>query len=291
MVLDGEPTTDVGALADNYSQLAGVLAGFAFTALVIYLGRERDEPDPSGLKRAISVALFSALTSLIIVAVLYTVLAGAADKTGPALTGTLVYGLPFGLSVLALIHSVALQALPYRYLHGMTRTAGVIVVVIGPTVVMALLSGGVIDLYRATCRNSCDVGSQFAVSRPLGLGLLLTGILLVVSVVTLLGLPRLVPYRAWMPVVPTYMVLGVSILAVVGAVALTSAAPTWSPSSGLINALLTVTFALLLAFSATSVLALRMPQDRQTRDDAPDTVDGAGAPVPGDQTPGEGADR
>jgi hypothetical protein len=226
---------------------------------VIYLGRERDEPDPLGLKRAISVALFSALTSLIIVAVLYTVLAGAAAKTGPALTGTLVYGLPFGLSVLALIHAVALQALPYRYLHGMTRTAGVIVVVIGPTVVMALLSGAVIDIYRTTCGEACDVGAQFAVSRPLGWGLLLTAILLVVSVATLLGLPRLVPYRAWMPVVPTYMVLGVSIIAVIGAVALTSAPATWSPSDGLIVALLTTTFALLLAFSATSVLALRMP--------------------------------
>src|SRR5262249_30490492 len=88
-----EPVADIGALASLYSQLAGVLAGFAFTALVIYLGREGDEPDPNGLKRAVSVALFSALTSLIISAILFTILAGAAAKLGPALTGSVVYGI------------------------------------------------------------------------------------------------------------------------------------------------------------------------------------------------------
>lgn len=46
-----------------------MLAGSAFTALVIYLGRARDEPDLFGLKRVIAVALFFALTSLIIVVV------------------------------------------------------------------------------------------------------------------------------------------------------------------------------------------------------------------------------
>jgi len=141
----------------------------------------------------------------------------------------------------------------------MTRIAGVIIVVIGPTVVMALLAGAVIDIYRTKCMDGCDVAGQFDTSRPLGWGLLLTGILLVVSVVTLVGLPRIVRYRVWMPVVPTYMVLGVSIIAVVGAVALTAAPATWSPSDQQIRALLTVFFVLLLAFSATSVLALRLP--------------------------------
>lgn len=260
-----EPIADIGALAGLYSQLSGVLAGFAFTALIIYLGRERDEPDPTGLKRAVSVALFSALTSLIIVAILYTVLAGAADKPGPALTGTLVYGLPFGLSVLALFHAITLQALPYRYLHGMTQTAVVIVGVIGPTIVMALIAGAVIDLHRLGCASvPCDLAPEYALSRPLGWGLFLTGILAISSLAIRLWLPRLLPFRTWMSVVPTYMVLGVSIAAIVGAVVLTAMPSDWRPANGPVMALLTITFLLLLAFSTASVLALRLPHKAPT---------------------------
>jgi hypothetical protein len=58
------------------------------------------------------------------------------------------------------------------------------------------------------------------------------------------------------------MVLGVSVVAVAAAVALTAAPPNWVPSEAQVAAMIWGAFAVLLAFSSTSALALRLPDSR-----------------------------
>jgi hypothetical protein len=69
----------VSTLANLYSQLSGVLAGFAFAGLTIYLTKN----DLSIRAVVVSVSLFAAFAALVIVAILYALVAGESGSCQP----------------------------------------------------------------------------------------------------------------------------------------------------------------------------------------------------------------
>ena len=102
------PALDVTATAGLYCQIAGVLAGFAFTGLHQYLTRRKADTTDGGAKREgpVALSLFAALTALTICSLLYAILAGGRPNSGPALTGLLIYGPIFGVAILSMFHAL-----------------------------------------------------------------------------------------------------------------------------------------------------------------------------------------
>jgi hypothetical protein len=136
----------VAATAGTYATFGGVLAGFAFAGLCVYLGRDHCRNDdfssssapgqmddssecrrPSGNEKSgpvevkhIAAAVFYSMASLAISSFLYSTLAGIADSSpGVAVTALLSYGIIFALSVLSLFYSVTLMMLE----HPLTKDA------------------------------------------------------------------------------------------------------------------------------------------------------------------------
>jgi hypothetical protein len=100
------PLADLATIAENYGQMTGVLAGFAFTALVLLLtpgiGARRNSGAP--------LCLLSAFVTLIMTTLLYSLLAGedAQEARARAATVELIDGLVFGLAVITLLQGVTL---------------------------------------------------------------------------------------------------------------------------------------------------------------------------------------
>ncbi|MBM2622789.1 hypothetical protein JIG36_45545 [Actinoplanes sp. LDG1-06] len=92
-------------MAENYGQLSGVLAGFAFTALVLLLSRDRERRH--AVRGGVPLLLFVAFLTLIINTVMYSVLAG--DSAQPrAASAQVINGLSFGLSIAVLLQGITL---------------------------------------------------------------------------------------------------------------------------------------------------------------------------------------
>ena len=98
----------VTTIAQEYSSFSGLLAGFAFTGLTIYLTRSRGGAPEEGSEvevRHVASAVFYATISLAISSFLYGNLVGIApDDPGAAPTALLEYGLILSLSVLSLFN-------------------------------------------------------------------------------------------------------------------------------------------------------------------------------------------
>lgn len=101
------PVFNIAATSGYYAQMTGLLAGFAFTAMVILLSPTQvDERGDRGGVRAggLVLALLATFASLIIATLTYSVLAGetAPEARARAATEELVDGVPFGLAVIML---------------------------------------------------------------------------------------------------------------------------------------------------------------------------------------------
>ncbi|MEJ3746154.1 hypothetical protein WEI85_23055 [Actinomycetes bacterium KLBMP 9797] len=196
-----EGSINPAAVAGQYSAFAGLLTGFAFSGLVLYIGRQAsahqlttvDRYAPPTAVRAADVAasLFYAMTSLGLCAFLYANLSGERPTSGRALTAMLLYGTVLGLSVLSLWHSLTLMMFEHELTKNAARYAYWVVVVVGPAIVMRFLAGVCHEAWEVRCAvHPTEAPCGWRVT-PVSVGLVLLFLMLGLSaLITALGIPR-----------------------------------------------------------------------------------------------------
>ena len=257
----------LSSTASSYSSFAGILAGFSFAALAIYLGwRPKEEERKSSADQAkdssnedvqgptVAAALFYAMASLIICSFLYaslTAQASDAQKRVPA--ELLLYGVIFGLSVLALFYALTLMMYEGSHTRDAAKYAYWVVVIAGPIVVLRFLIDAANSAWQARCTLTCPPETW---SAPVTLGLVFLFVLLGLSVViTTLRLLHWWAATRWLlkllyrhPTVPTVAVFVLATCVTVGSLLITT--PTqFVPSSFFTLATLTTGFLFLVLFA------------------------------------------
>ncbi|MBN1250233.1 MAG: hypothetical protein JXC32_21395, partial [Anaerolineae bacterium] len=143
---------DLGVIAGNYGQMTGVLAGFAFTALVLLLATTPSEQHLPAVRRGegVPLSLFVAFIALVIATLLYSVLAGEPEEARPrAATVELIDGVVFGLAVLMLLQGVSMLMYGARIEKPAMIVSCTLTVVIIPALAMYFISQGVSDMVAA----------------------------------------------------------------------------------------------------------------------------------------------
>lgn len=260
------PMVDVTQTAMLYSQVAGVLAGLTFTGLLLYLTtrhepadhgkREREEALKDAREDATASSLFAAFTALTICAFIYAALAGGKSEsgTGPAPTGLIVYGVVFGLAILAMFHAAFLLLVTYSPdLEGTISIARRSVYIFGPTIVMGLISLGAIYVARASCTQSCDFRD---LSTSIKLSAIGTPLILVVSIISYYVYPSRsqsehepIEYKRW-SVRPARFVLVISMLSPLAMIWLATLPADFQPSERIAIWIIVGAFLVLGAFLA-----------------------------------------
>jgi hypothetical protein len=185
-----DPISYVGQSASLYSQIAGVLAGFAFTVLISFLGRAAPESvagrdsAAEGEREALAVVLFTTLAALIICAVLFGLLAGGQNSSGNSMSGMLFYALPFILAILSIFYATGLAALPYTHLGAMLTVVRILICVASPVFGMMMIATAANDICSSTSARCNQAGALDALSPP-GFGMLLAAVIMLVSIVAL----------------------------------------------------------------------------------------------------------
>jgi hypothetical protein len=253
-----DPIVNVTTAATLYSQVAGLLAGFAFTALMVYLtrsGRDTELDAAKQRERATALSLTTTLIAFVIISVLYAVLAGGPPASGAAYLGIIIYGVAFALAILSVFHALALLASSIENLQLVVRLTRVWTTVAGPTVSMLLLSSTALDIFFYRRGKNSDAFSQLPASKPFGFGLILTVILLAASVsVYKLFANKCFTSERWLAL-PSILVLSVSLLAALAAVLLLLQPVKFKPHDALVIVILSAAFMLMLTFSALTAIA------------------------------------
>jgi hypothetical protein len=133
-LINENESLNVGSLASQYAQIAGVLAGFAFTGFAIFLTSDR----PANAE-AVAASLFSAFAALVLTAILYALLSGEPSPHRRAI-GACVYGLPFGLAVITMFQTLALMSAGAAGLGEAVDLGRFLVLAVGPPILMARLT-------------------------------------------------------------------------------------------------------------------------------------------------------
>jgi hypothetical protein len=180
---------DVAASAGWYSATAGLLAGFAFVAVLLPLDHpERDEQDSA---TADAAAIFvSAFFSLLILSVSYAVLAGRigdGEVQGIAAHEQMLAGSCFGLAVLLLIFGLHMVLGHDGASRQVFRRADQVVMnttaLLGPIVVLAQLFSNSLDLSRYRALSGGEGPSRCLSGIPVGvwvnLGITITAVVIV----------------------------------------------------------------------------------------------------------------
>lgn len=103
--------SDISAVAAGYTTVAAVLAGFAFSGLILLLTVRLLPETSDHLPRSYPAslrALLAAFISLALVAVNYAYLGGLQDSPGPAASHSIPYGQAFAIGGLQLVYAVLL---------------------------------------------------------------------------------------------------------------------------------------------------------------------------------------
>jgi len=260
---------NIGNTAGLYSQIAGVLAGFAFTGLLLYLNGARgegvsiQETDSGGLydsRQDVAVVLFNTLGALIICAILYGELAGGDPASGIAFSSILLNGLAFSLAILGMFYATALAATPFAHLTAMVAAARFLVGMIGPTICMALIASAALDLDVARCTAStksparaeeiCRGTERVTLNSAYGLALLFTILTASIGLFLLFWFRRpAAQSRHWVPLVIAWIILGAAIITVGVNVYLTTQPKDYLLSDATLRVMLIVTFLTLCCFS------------------------------------------
>ncbi|SDD77036.1 hypothetical protein [Glycomyces harbinensis] len=172
---------NLGPPAQMFGSLASVLAGFAFTALIIYLERQDtgtrgQDPDASLVKYAhigpasIVKTLFYAMCALTVCAFLYARLAGESVTSGRVLLGMSVYGMVLGAAVLSLFYALNLVMVTHPATRSSAEATRWVVAAAGPAVVVGMLADLLDSAWTAGCGGACP---QWMSPRAWSFGLLL----------------------------------------------------------------------------------------------------------------------
>ncbi|GAA4242967.1 hypothetical protein [Dactylosporangium darangshiense] len=227
------PTFNIAATSAAYAQMAGLLSGFAFTALVMLL-----KPTRSRRRRPedqLPVALFAAFVALLLSTLTYSLLAGEDVVGARARTATeeLVDGLPFGLAFIMLLHGLTFLLDSGGAGRALVRAVHVITVLVLPALTMLYLVNAVPDMEsaRAQLAGGCPSTSMYT------FGLILTALTIAVLGAMLVARSRWPRFRDWTPRRPDaapFLVLVVCIASAVCAGFLASRSPNFLfPSAGL----------------------------------------------------------
>ncbi|WP_157979533.1 hypothetical protein [Kribbella monticola] len=270
-MIANEPFVNITGTAQMYSQIAGVLAGFAFTALLGFLRNGASEEDPDGgvtanyTLRSVAVVLFSTITALIISAILYGILAGGQPASGTAFSTVFIDGPAFSLAILGMFYAIGLAASPYSHMDAMLAAVRILMGVVGPAVSMLLISTAVLDIYHFKCKftqlhNTCNDGAQFLPTRPYGLGVWLTFFGIVGSIMLCVYFRNPPSKRPpEIPAVISCIVFSTSVAAVLGVVAMTSAPAEYVLPDWLLRAALVVVFILVYTISILTMWSCHPP--------------------------------
>ena len=213
---------NVATTAGLYAQITGLLAGFAFTAIVLLLSFSEARERHDRLRTAastVSLTLFAAFVSFILMNLMYSVLAGEDIMAARprAATEELVNGLPFGLAVIMLFHGLTLLMNAGNVPAAAIRVARTVTVVVAPGLVMFFLVAAGSDSESARTMlhpdRACGIGQLNDVGNSA------TGIVLVILVVLLVvnGVwPRTLGWASRARDVAPIIVLSVSIAAGIG---------------------------------------------------------------------------
>jgi hypothetical protein len=146
------PIPELGSTANSYSTFAGILAGFSFTALVVYLQRQPDSKgaDARDLGSQVATNLLYSTASLIISAFLYANVTSQASDFPRADGELLLYGGVLGLSVLVMLYSLTLMIYEVRNTRPAVRYAYWLTVIAGPAIIFRFL----VDVAQSVWRSA-----------------------------------------------------------------------------------------------------------------------------------------
>ena len=157
------PLVDLASIAENYGQLSGVLAGFAFTALVLVLTpSQARQRQMGGGDTGAPLSLLIAFVALVLTTLLYSLLAGENMEGARARAATveLINGLVFGLAVVTLLQGVTLLMRDASIELAAVKVARFVTVVAFPVLTAYFVAQGAADseVVRAGSRgHSCVV--------------------------------------------------------------------------------------------------------------------------------------
>jgi hypothetical protein len=240
---------NLASIAVSYAQLTGVLAGFAFTALVFVLTQaQQDEVGSTRAGRGrVLLAFFSAFVALVFASLMYSVLAGdtATEAHGRAAALELVDGVPFGLSAIMLFQGVTLLIQQRGMEPVVVWTGRVLTVVVAPTLTAYYIADGASDseTARAAKAGFCVHGKAPT------LGVVLSLVVMAILATSLIPSIRPRVPEVWarrLQAVAPIAVLVVSIGAAVEGGTLSTEAPDFTLSSSAVSLYLVGTASLLV---------------------------------------------
>jgi hypothetical protein len=219
---------NIAATSASYAQMTAVLAGFAFTALVVLLTPTQAEFRAANKRQAgyLFTALSSAFVSLLMTTMIYSVLAGenVAVAQGRTATAELIDALPFALAFIILFHGLTLLLHVGKAHISAVRTVHTITVLILPVLALFYLVSAVPDteVVRAELTGGCPDARTYV------FGLILTAACAVILLSTMIAKRHWGPLRRWAPKrmnSPSIMALVVSLISVAFAGILASRSP------------------------------------------------------------------
>jgi hypothetical protein len=252
---------DVASSAGWYSAVAGLLAGFAFVAVLLPLDHDPDAQSERETGHAV-VVFISAFFSLLILSITYAILAGrtgGGTADGIAAHEQMINGAAFGLSVLLLMFGLRAVLGAYgknRHIFDSARSLVLVVTsILGPAIVLSLqFSNGLdVERYRTGTESAepCDLAGM-----PTGVWVNLA--ITVAALVMIVGLAlvrnRLPRWEA-APELIAKTVLGFTVLLAVWSAIVVPLLPAGVVTSALIeHAAVMLTAMLTVAFAAASWL-------------------------------------
>jgi hypothetical protein len=266
---------NLATISGYYAQLTGVLAGFAFTALVVLLTPTQVDERRSTKSRDNGVlpALFAAFVALVIASLTYSVLAGdnSDEAHGRAATLELIDGVPFGLAVTMLFQGITLLLKAGGIDPVVVLIGRVLAVVVAPTLTMFYISAGASDTETA---RDMQAGLCTPAEAP-ATGVILTWVLMVLLSVSLLprAQPRVLRTLANKAQVgvPIAVIFASVVAALVGG-SISIKPPDFVLSSTGVSLYLVGTFTLLMLLGLTLALGYEPPHEsRQLEESQPAT--------------------
>ncbi len=254
---------DVASSAGWYSAAAGLLAGFAFVAVLLPLDHDTDAEGERETGHAV-VVFISAFFSLLILSITYAILAGrtgGGTADGIAAHEQMVNGASFGLSVLLLMFGLRAVLGSYgknRHLFDSARNLVLVVTsILGPAIVLALQFSNALDLERYRLGAAAGVGEQcdtWGMTRGVWLNLAVTTAALI-AVIGLALARRRLPRREAAPELIAKSVLGFTVAFVMWSSIVVPLLPAGIVTSALFeHVAVAVTATLTVAFAAASWL-------------------------------------
>lgn len=149
---------DVAGSAGWYSAVAGLLAGFAFIAVLLPLDHQSPEEDDPSVGQAV-VAFVCAFVAMLLLSIAYASLSGRVGEgpvAGVAAYAKLLYGTAFGLSTLLILLGLQSVLRSYGTRRQVFEPARIVILqvtaILGPIVLLALQFANAFDVarYRST---------------------------------------------------------------------------------------------------------------------------------------------